>query len=77
MGSALWQGRTEYARAIRTLLQTKRYWLPIVAGFGCLIVALWMSAVVAIVLSIVGVALMFDGATALFARSGNLTEHRQ
>ena len=47
------------------------------AGFGCLIVALWMSAAVAIVLSIVAAALIFDGATALFARSGDLTEHRQ
>jgi len=48
-----------------------------VAGFGCLIVALWMSAAIAIVLSIVGAGLMFEGATALFARSGDLTEHRQ
>lgn len=54
-----------------------RYWLPIVAGFGCLIVGLWMSAAVALVLLIVAGGLIFDGATALFARSGDLTENRQ
>jgi hypothetical protein len=48
-----------------------------VAGFGCLIVALWMSATVALVLLLVAGVLIFDGATALLARSGDLTEHRQ
>jgi hypothetical protein len=58
-------------------METIRYWLPIVAGFGCLIVALWMSAAVALVLLVVAGALILDGATALFARSGSLTDNRQ
>ena len=62
---------------IRAARQTIRYWLPITAGFGCLIVALWMSAAVALVLMVVAGGLIFDGATALFARSGDLTENRQ
>jgi len=66
-----------YARAIRTVLDTKRYWLPIAAGFGCLIAALWASAAIALVLLLVGLGLMLDGVTALFARSGDATEHRQ
>jgi hypothetical protein len=48
-----------------------------VAGFGCLIVALWMSAAIALVLLAVAGGLIFDGVTALWARSGDLTENRQ
>jgi hypothetical protein len=36
-----------------------------------------MSAAVALVLLIVAGGLIFDGVTALFARSGDLTENRQ
>ena len=66
-----------YPRAIRAILQTKRYWLPIAAGFGCLIVALSASATIGLVLLIAGFGLILDGATALFARSGDATDHRQ
>jgi hypothetical protein len=59
------------------VLDTKRYWLPIAAGFGCLIAGTLAGAVVAIVLLVVGCGLILDGATALFARSGDATEHRQ
>jgi hypothetical protein len=48
-----------------------------VAGFGCLIVALWMSAAVALVLLLAAGGLILDGVTAVFARSGDLTENRQ
>jgi hypothetical protein len=48
-----------------------------VAGFACLIVALSLSAIPAVVLIVVGAGLMLDGATALWARSGDLTQHRQ
>jgi hypothetical protein len=40
-------------------------------------VALSLSSVVALLLLIAGFGLILDGATALFARSGDATEHRQ
>ena len=39
--------------------------------------ALSASAAVALVLLVVGSGLILDGVTALFARSGDATEHRQ
>jgi hypothetical protein len=66
-----------YAPAIRAARNTIRYWLPMAAGFGCLIVALSAHAIVGLVLLFVGVGLIFDGVTAALARSGDATEHRQ
>jgi hypothetical protein len=67
----------EYPRAIRGALHTIRYWGPIVAGFICLIVGLWVTPIIAWVLLIAAFGLILDGATALFAQAGDLTQHRQ
>jgi predicted phage tail protein len=54
-----------------------RYWLPIAAGFACLIVAVLAAGLVTWLLLLLGFGLMFEGVTALWARSGDATEHRQ
>jgi hypothetical protein len=57
-----------------------RAWIPLVLGFLCLVAALFMSAILALVLIIAGLGLMFDGATVLWERAGgrgNLGTHRQ
>jgi hypothetical protein len=59
------------------VLHTIRYWGPIAAGFICLIAALWVSPVIGWVLIIVAFGLILDGATALFAQAGDLTQYRQ
>ena len=54
--------------------------LSLGVGFLCLIVAQWTGPAVMLVLFIVGLVLMFDGATALWAqtaRAGGLHDHRQ
>jgi hypothetical protein len=57
--------------------RTMRCWLPIVAGFGCLIVALWTTAAISLLLLFAAFGLILDAAAALFARAGDLTQHRQ
>ena len=57
-----------------------RYWAPIAAGFLCLVVALFVGAVVAWLLFILAFGLILDGATAMWQHTGsagNLTSHRQ
>lgn len=59
---------------------TVRYWLPLLAGLLCLIAASWTSPIVTYVLVIASFALLFDGATALFARAGGtggMREYKQ
>jgi hypothetical protein len=65
---------------MRRALGTARYWLPLVAGFACLIAALFVATVVAWLLIILAFGLMLDGATAMWSRAGstgNLWTHRQ
>ena len=57
-----------------------RHWAPFAAGLACLIAADAVSPLIAYVLIVIALALLFDGATALFARAtraGRLTDHRQ
>ena len=57
-----------------------RYCAPLVAGLACLVAANAVSPLIAYALSVVALGLLFDGATALFARAtraGRLTDHRQ
>ena len=57
-----------------------RYWAPIAAGFLCLVVALFVGAILAWLLLILAFGLILDGATAMWAGAGgtgNLTSHRQ
>ena len=65
---------------MRTALRTMRYWLPLVAGFTCLIVSLDVGAIASWLLIVVGFGLTLDGLTAMWAKAGgtgNLTTYRQ
>jgi hypothetical protein len=65
---------------MRAVLGTARYWGPLAAGFLCLVVALFVTAVVAWLLLVLSFGLLLDGATAMWERAGsvgNLTTHRQ
>lgn len=57
-----------------------RYWLPLVAGCICLVVALFVGPVAAWILFMVAFGLILDGVTALWERAGgtgNMTTYRQ
>ena len=57
-----------------------RYWLPLIAALGCLIVATRVSAIVSYVLIIAAFALVLEVSTKLFeqsGRGGRLTDHKQ
>ncbi len=57
-----------------------RYWLPLIAALGCLIVATKVSAIVSFVLIIAAFGLILEVSTKLFeqsGRGGRLTDHRQ
>jgi hypothetical protein len=65
---------------MRGVLDTARYWLPLLAGLLCLVVATFVSAAVAWLLIIASFGLILDGATAMWEKAGstgNLTTHRQ
>ncbi len=65
---------------MRAFAGTARYWLPLVAGFVCLVVALFVGPIVAWLLLIGAFGLILDGATAMWERAGgtgNLTTYRQ
>jgi hypothetical protein len=54
----------------RSLRRTARYWVPLLAGTLCLVVASYTSPIVTYVLVIASFALLFDGCTAMFAKAG-------
>ena len=57
-----------------------RYWLPLIAALGCLIVATRVPAIVSYVLIIAAFALVLEVSTKLFeqsGRGGRLTDHKQ
>jgi hypothetical protein len=65
---------------MRSVARTARYWGPLLAGFMCLIGVLFAGPVVAWLLLIAAFGLLFDGATAMWARAGStgsLTDYRQ
>lgn len=65
---------------MRGVLDTARYWVPLLAGFVCLVVATFASAVIGWLLIIASFGLILDGATAMWERAGstgNLTTYRQ
>ena len=65
---------------MRGVLGTARYWLPLVAGFACLVASLFVGPIVAWVLIIASFGLLLDGGTAMWERAGstgNLTTYRQ
>ena len=61
-------------------LGTARYWLPFLLGFTCLVVATRAGALAGWLLLLAAFVLLFDGATALWARTGatgRLTDFKQ
>ncbi|HEX2412562.1 MAG TPA: hypothetical protein VHJ39_15450 [Solirubrobacteraceae bacterium] len=65
---------------MRAVVETARYWVPLVAGFLCLVAVLFVGAILGWLLSILAFGLLLDGATAMFERAGstgNLTTYRQ
>ena len=70
----------EYAQRMRDALNRMHCWLSLAVGFGCLIVATWTGPVAMLVLFILGLGLLFDGVTVLWAgsaRTGGMPDHRQ
>jgi hypothetical protein len=62
------------------VLGTARYWVPLVAGLLCLVVATFVGAILAWLLIIASFGLILDGATAMWEKAGgtgNLTTYRQ
>jgi hypothetical protein len=62
------------------VLGTARYWVPLVAGLLCLVVATFVGAILAWILIITSFGLILDGATAMWEKAGgtgNLTTYRQ
>ena len=65
---------------MRSVVRTVRYWLPLLAGVGCLVAALFVGTIAAWILLIVAFGLLLDGVTAMWERAGgtgNLTTYRQ
>jgi hypothetical protein len=57
--------------------RTLRTWLPFAAAALALLGTRWTGPVLTIVLLIVALGLVLDGATLLWSRSGGLTQNRQ
>jgi hypothetical protein len=65
---------------MRAVAESARYWVPLLAGFLCLIAVLFVGAILGWLLTILSFGLLLDGATAMFERAGgtgNLTTYRQ
>jgi len=65
---------------MRRLLRGTRYWLPLLAAFGCLVVAGMVGPLATFALIVVAFVLLGDVATALFAAAtgaGGLPDHKQ
>ena len=65
---------------MRAVLDTARYWVPLVAGLLCLVASQFLSPVVAWILIIAAFGLVLDGVTAMWERAGgtgNLWTYRQ
>jgi hypothetical protein len=65
---------------MRAVLGTVRYWLPLVAGFLCLIGSLFAPPEIGWILIIAGFGLMLDGVTKMWERAGstgNLWTYKQ
>jgi hypothetical protein len=65
---------------MRAVLGTARYWVPLLAGFLCLVVATFSGAIAGWLLIIASFGLILDGCTAMWEKAGstgNLTTYRQ
>ncbi len=69
-----------YACAIRAVIASIRYWLPIVAGFVLVIATLFAGPILTWLMLTIAFGLILDGTTAMWERAGsigNLSTHRQ
>ena len=65
---------------MRERLRPLRYWFSIGGALACLVIALFLPAIPALVLLIVALGLLVDGGTGMFARAGGtggVSNHRQ
>ena len=65
---------------MRAVIDTARYWGPVVAAFVCLIAVLFVGPILGWLLIIAAFGLLLDAGTAMFERAGstgNLTTYRQ
>jgi len=65
---------------MRGIIATARYWVPLVAGFLCLVAGLFVSPVLGWLSLMLAFGLILDGATAMWEKAGstgNLTTYRQ
>jgi hypothetical protein len=68
------------AHAQQRRINHVRYWLPLVAALGCLIVATKVSAIIGFVLIVLAFGLVIEVSTKLFenaGKTGSLNDHRQ
>jgi hypothetical protein len=65
---------------VRAALDTVRYWGPLVAGFLCIVISVFVGPIADWLLLIAGFGLLLDGCTAMWEKAGstgNLTTYRQ
>lgn len=65
---------------MRAVTGTWRYWVPLVAGFLCLVAVGFVGPIAGWLLIFAGFGLILDGGTAMLARAaraGGLPDHRQ
>jgi hypothetical protein len=65
---------------MRAVAGTARYWVPLLAGFLCLVAVLFVGPILGWILIIAGFGLVIDGATKMWEKAGstgNLTTYRQ
>jgi hypothetical protein len=62
---------------MRGLTESRRVWLPFAGAVLCLVATSWAGSILTWVLLLAAVALLFDGVTLLWSRSGGMTQHRQ
>jgi len=65
---------------MRWIVRAARYWVPLVAAIGCLIVAGMVGPLATFLLIVLAFGLLFDAGTALFAHAvgtGGLPDHKQ
>jgi hypothetical protein len=65
---------------MRAVVDTARYWVPLVGGMLCLIAVLFVGPILGWILIIAGFGLILDGATKMWEKAGstgNLTTYKQ
>jgi hypothetical protein len=66
--------------ALRAVIASLRYWLPLDAGFILMLASVFVGPVLTWLMLMIAFGLILDGATAMWERAGgigNLSTHRQ